>query len=320
MIDLRLLETFMAVAAESSFRKAAGKLNCSPSTVTARIKALEDDLGAALFDRSRREAALTSQGLRLLQNAGRLLDLEARTRASLVQEQPAALELSVRISHSLGIFCLPQLLPDFRRRHPDLRITLATSSPHGLANDLRRGVFDLACILAEPFSAKGLRVEALGRAGIVPIASPASPLARRRRIGPEDLAAAPLILTPRIWSARRFVEQAMLDAHVGAGSLVECPSVEIVKRCVMAGLGISFAPEFSVREEAAVGRLVVLEWEPGQLEAPILLVRDEGRAHSPEAETFCAMLRDFFNKDPAWTTSVASPADPTARLQPTDQK
>lgn len=316
MMDLRLLQTFVSVAAENSFRKAALKLHCSPSTVTARIKVLEDDLGVALFDRSGREATLTGQGLRLLQSAGRLLDLEARTRASLAEDQSAALELGVRISHSLGIFCLPRLLPGFRQTYPDLRITLATASPHGLANDLRRGVFDLACILAEPFSAKGLRVEALGRAGIVAIVSPASPLAGQGRIGPEDLAATPLVLTPRIWSARRFVEQAMLDAHVGAGSIVECPSVEIVKRCVMAGLGLSFAPEFSVREEAAAGRLAILEWTPGRLEAPVLLVRDENRGHSPEADAFCAMLRKFFKNDPAWTTKEDAPSDPTVDQQP----
>jgi DNA-binding transcriptional LysR family regulator len=316
MMDLRLLQTFMSVAAESSFRKAAGKLHCSPSTVTARIKALEDDLGAALFDRSGREASLTGQGLRLLQNAGRLLDLEARTRASLTEDQPSTLELCVRISHSLGIFCLPRILPGFRRSYSDLRITLATSSPHGLTNDLRRGVFDLACILAEPFSVKGLRVEALGRARIVPIISPASPLADRRRIGPEDLAETPLVLTPRIWSARRFVEQAMLDAHVGAGPIVECPSVEIVKRCVMAGLGLSFAPEFSVREEAASGRLIVLEWALGRLEAPVLLVRNERRGHSPEAEAFCAILQDFFRNDPAWK-AMEYPAEPKISQNPT---
>ncbi len=300
MLDLALVHTFMTVAAENSFRKAAAALNCSPSTVTARIKTLEEDLGVALFSRSGRDASLTEQGLRLLQEAPRLLFLEASIKNSLRGEQAVSREVNARLSQSLGVFCLPHLLPPFRQACPDVRLTVSTVSPHGLVHDLRRGVFDLALILAEPFTAPGLAVEMLGAADILLIVPPDSPLAKRGAAGPKDLAGVPLFLTPRIWSARRFVESALLEARIGARTVVECSSVEMVKRCVMAGLGASFAPECAVRQEAAEGKLIALPWAPEPLAAPILLIWDQHRAMAPEASRFCDLLRDFFARSPHW--------------------
>ncbi len=305
MLDLTLVNTFMTVAAENSFRKAAEILHCSPSTVTARIKSLEEELGVALFSRAGRDAALTEQGLRLLQQAPRLLAMEASLKAALRDESAPPQEVSMRLSQSLGVFCLPLILPAFLDAFPDARLTASTVSPHGLVHDLRRGVFDLACILAEPFAASGLSVEILGQAEILLIAPPDSPLAGLERAGPKDLAGVPLFLTPRIWSARRFVESALLEARTEARTVVECASVEMVKRCVMAGLGVSFAPRCAVRQEAREGKLALLGWEPGPLAAPVLLISDKDRPMAPAAHGMRELLREFFGRSPHWHENVA---------------
>lgn len=293
MLDLQLLKTFLAVAAGLSFRQAAETLHYAPSTVTAQIKALEEDLGVPLFDRLGRQVLLTEHGQRLLHHARRMMDLEAETRRVLLDGE-ASVELAVRISESLGIHCLPWILPRFRARFPAARLTLTTHSQQGLVRDLRHGATDLALLLGEPFSAAGLRVEVLHREHLAVIVPPESPLALRRGVRPADLDGAPLILTRHVWSARRLIEQALLEAHVGTEGLVECSSVEIVKQCVMAGQGISVVPGFTVREEARQGRLALLPWAGGPLVAPVLLVRHEERWLSPAAAAFSDLLRAFF--------------------------
>ncbi|EMG36697.1 transcriptional regulator [Desulfocurvibacter africanus PCS] len=303
MMDLQLLKTFLTVAAGLSFRKAAETLNYAPSTVTAQIKALEEDLGIPLFDRLGRRVLLTEHGQRLLHHARRMVDLEAETRRILLDGE-ASVELAVRISESLGIHCLPWVLPRFRGRSPATRLNLTTHSQHGLVRDLRHGVTDLALLLGEPFSAAGLHVDVLHRERLVVIVPPESPLAIRQTVHPADLEGVPLILTRHVWSVRRLIEQALSEAHVGIEGLVECSSVEIVKRCVMAGQGISVVPSFTVQEEVRQKRLASLDWAGEPLVAPVLLVRHEERSLSPAAAAFIDLLQAFFGEGRASESST----------------
>jgi DNA-binding transcriptional LysR family regulator len=295
MLEVRLLKTFLAVAAGCSFRKAAESLHLAPSTVTAQIKALEDELGAPVFDRVGRTVLMTELGQRLLHHARRMVDLEAETRGLLSRSGSDVGELSVRISESLGIHCLPALLPRFRTAFPEVRLTLSTVSRRDLAHDLRHGATDLALLVGEPFVSSSLLVEVLGREKLVVIAPPGSRFAGRESISPSDLAGCALFLTRYVWSARRLIEEALLEARVGLGGLVECSSVEIVKRCVMAGLGVSVVPAFSVRGEAGRGELVLLDWAGEPLSAKVVMARHEDRWLSPAAAAFMEAAREFFD-------------------------
>lgn len=294
MLDLRLLKTFLAVAAGLSFRKAAQDLHYAPSTVTSQIKALEDELGHPLFDRTGRRVLLTEHGQRLLRHARRLVDLEAETRRLLSGDGDGPAVLGVRISASLGAYCMPWVLPRFREGFADTRLALATHSRNGLVHDLRSGVMDVALLLSEPFSAPGLLVETLGKEPLAVIAEPDSPLTSRREVRPADLEGATLILTRHVWSVRASIEQALLADHVGLSGLVECSSVEIVKRLVIAGQGVSVVPGFTVADEVCRGQLIALPWAGGPLAVPVLLVRDGSRWLSPAAGLFIETVRAFF--------------------------
>lgn len=297
MLEVRLLKTFLTVAATGSFRGAAESLHLAPSTVTAQMKTLEDQLGGPVFDRVGRGVLLTESGQRLLRHARRLVDLEAEARRDFAVGGQGGGELTVRISESLGILCLSWVLPRFRERFPETRLTLNTASRHDLAHDLRHGATDLALLLGEPFIASSLDVEILGRKRLAVIAPPGSPLAGRGRVRPADLDGMPLFLTRYVWSVRRLIEEALLEARVNMGGLVECSSVEIVKRGVMSGLGVSVVPVFTVSAEAALGNLEVLDWEGGELSAPVILARHGGRWLSPAAAGFMETVREFFARE-----------------------
>lgn len=294
MLDLRLLKTFLAVAAGRSFKKAAEGLNLAPSTVTAQIKALEHDLGFPLFDRPGRGVLLTEQGQRLLRHARRLLDMEAEARRSLGADGEEWGELTVRVSESLGAWCMPAVVARFRADFPHTRLTLGTASRQGLARDLSQGFTDLALLLSEPFTGPGIEVEALSRQPLAVIAPPGAGLPAAVR--PEDLGAFPLFLTRYVWSARRLIEQALHQAHVRP-AVVECSSVEIVKRCVMEGLGVSVVPGFAVEEQARAGRLDVLRWAGEPLFATVLLARSSERWLSPAAARFMEAARRHFAQE-----------------------
>jgi len=294
MLDIHLLKTFLAVAAGNSFRKAAESLHYAPSTVTAQIKTLEAELGTPVFDRVGRSILITEFGQRLLHHARRLVDLEAETRRLLSQGSEGAGELSVRVSESLGILCLPWMLARFREQFPDTRLTLGRASRQELAHDLKQRGTDVALLIGELFAAPHLSVEILGKERLAVIAPPHSELSGRQAVRPVDLKGMTLFLTRYVWSARTLIEEALLEAGVSLSGLVECTSVGIVKRCVMEGLGLSVVPEFIVEEEVRQGRLAMLEWAGGPLLAPVSLVRHDERWLSPAAQAFMDAAREFF--------------------------
>src|SRR5690349_17405636 len=82
MLDLRLIESFLALADECSFTKAAGRLGIAQSALSMRIKRLEDVVRFSLVSRTSRRVALTSEGLAFLPHARVLLAVEADTRAA----------------------------------------------------------------------------------------------------------------------------------------------------------------------------------------------------------------------------------------------
>lgn len=292
-LDLRLLRTFLAVAQGLSFRRAAESLHYAPSTVTVHIQALEQSLGARLFDRLGRRVLLTDPGRRLLPHALKLLDQEAATRRALLGEEPGH-ELTVRVSETLALACLPQVLPAFRRHYPTLRLTLLTASRRGLADDLRHGATDLALILSEPFTAPDLVVEELGQEPLTLVVAATSPLARRSGLDTTTLRTQPLYLTPHVWSLRQMLLASLQPPTEGAGVTV-CSSLEVVKGCVRAGLGVGVAPLLAVEEDARQGRLVLLPWSEAPLRASVLLLRHGQRWQSPASHALAQGLREFFS-------------------------
>lgn len=117
-MDDRQLAAFVAVAEELSFTRAAARLYVVQSTLSATVRALEQDLGAPLFTRSTRRVALTAVGEALLPSARAAIDSVDRMR-SLAAEDAAGLRGRVRVGtfSALDILDLPGVLGAFRRRH-----------------------------------------------------------------------------------------------------------------------------------------------------------------------------------------------------------
>lgn len=299
MLDLDLLATFLAAASGPTFRQTASRLHLAPSTVTSRIRALEDELGLPLFARETDGAVLTEHGRRLVDHARRLLDLAADTRRRLTGEEESCPELTVRFSESLGLAVLPSILARFFPLFPETRLRLVTSSRRGLARDLRQGGVDLAILLGEPFAAEGIVMEAVGRQRLLLLAGPGSPLAGRTEAGPADLAGCRLFTTPYVWSARRRLDEDLARAGAEPRERLECSSLAVILPCVAAGLGLTLAPEATARHAAVGGRITALAWTGDALEAPVLAAR-AAQAHACPAETaFIQATRDALVPDVA---------------------
>jgi DNA-binding transcriptional LysR family regulator len=119
------LETFLAVANFGGFHRAAESLRISQPAVSARIKALEESLGVALFSRSRGGLAISDAGRTLRPHAEQLLKQAAAARQAVHDLQPGrAGPLQVAASVSISVYVLPEALKRFQKRHPNVNVTI----------------------------------------------------------------------------------------------------------------------------------------------------------------------------------------------------
>jgi DNA-binding transcriptional LysR family regulator len=314
-MELRELAAFREVARQSSFSRAAARLGYVQSSVSAQIQALEQDLGVRLIDRLGRSIALTAAGEALLPHAERLLEVsaEARTAATNAMTAEGVLTgtLSVSAPETLLTYRLPPVLSAFRARHPQVTIELQPTPIGRFRSDTRlavaNGTTDVAFVLDTRIDIPGFESEVLLAEPISIIAPAGHPLAspevekgrrgrrQRRAVRPSDLAS-DVILLPEAPDAgcayRGQFERQLTDAHVGLGGAIEFASIETVKQCVIAGMGVSVLPDVAVASEVATGRLASLPWsEP--FEVFTQGVWNARRSISPVQAAFMAIAREL---------------------------
>lgn len=298
-MELRQLRTFAAVARELSFTRAAAELGYVQSAVTAQVKALEEELGVRLFDRLPRRVLLTDAGESLLGYAVRMLDLSEEARAAVSRSVDDGIggRLEVGASETLCVYRLPPLFRAFRSRFPDVDLRFRPVPYADLKGLVREGSLDVAFLLEEPVEDETLVAEALVREPLSLIAPPDHPLAKRARVSLADLDGEPMLLTDRGCSYRRTFEREMAEAGAEPGEVLEFDSVEAIKRCAVAGLGLSLLPEVTVGGELEEGELV--ELGRGRVETVVetQVVRHGGRWLSPALRAFLETSRELLGGD-----------------------
>jgi len=291
-MEIRQLRTFQAVAQMLSFNRAAERLHYAQSSISAQIQALEEELDVKLFDRLGRRILLTEAGDRLLQYAGKILDLADETRAEVARSKEPEGALTIRVPESFCVHRLPLVVKEFRSRFPKVRLSFITCTIENLQKDLRKGITDLAFLLTDSIQAADLEAEALGFEHILLVASPGHPLAEKPEIRTRDLEGETILLSKVDCSYRGSFQQILDQRNVRPGATLELNSVEAIKQCVMQRVGITILPEIAVAREIAQGRLAALTWREGEMEVALLMIWYRERWRSPSLEAFMAMTRE----------------------------
>lgn len=290
-MELRQLQTFRTVAGCLSFTRAAEQLNYAQSSVTAQVRALEQDLGVPLFERLGKRVMLTEAGERLVRYADQLLKLaqEARIQVA-VSEEPTG-SLLIGAPESLCAYRLPPVLQAFRARCPRVAVIFKPGCCADSRRAVAEGTLDLAFTLDELPAGPGLMVEDLITEPIWLVASPDHPLASEGAVGPERLSSETMLYTEAGCSYRNLFERHLAVAHVRPASLMEFVSIEAIKQCAMAGLGVAVLPAMTVQTEIGQGRLRQIPWRPGPLTMVTQMVWHKDKWLSPALASLLAVVR-----------------------------
>ena len=281
--SLSLLAAFEAVARTGSITAAAHELNLTQSAVSRQIKALEEQLGAALFVRERQRVRPTLAGAAYAREVRDALHKISGASLNL-RANPGGGTLNLAILPTFGTRWLAPRLPRFLAAHPGVTINLTT----------RLAPFDFRL---EPLDAAihfgrrdwpGAEMVRLRSEQVVPVASPGL----RRELAParpEDLRSAPLLhLTTRPDAWEKWFAANGVAVDGVHGMLFD--QFAMVAQAAAAGLGLALLPDFLIAEELASGVLVTVLERPLRSDGDYYLVWPVERAEHPPLVAFRAWL------------------------------
>lgn len=310
-MELRQLQTFRVVARTLSFTRAAAALDYAQSSVTAQIQALEEDFGVPLFERLGRRVVLTEAGTRLLSYADRLLGLAEEARVAVPGDTEPRGTLTIGAPESLCTYRLPPVLQRFRASFPSVQLIFQPGGCADTRRALAEGLLDLGFLIEEPAQAPGLVVKPLVPETLLVLAAPDHPLTRRAAVGPDDLHGEPVIMTETGCSYRALFERTLAEAEVYPAAKLEFSSIEAIKQCVMAGMGLTVLPEVTVATELAQGRLVALPWSGPRYNMVTQVAWHKDKWLSPALRAFLDLTSETLGPSqapPAQRAAIAVPA------------
>ena len=193
-MEIRQLKTFITVADMLSFTKASNRLNMAQSSVSAQIKALEEELSLKLFDRIGRRVLLTEAGRKLYAYARRMEDMTSEIKSEFSTAQYVQGALTVRVPETVASVYMPALVERFHEDHPKVKLELINCSDEQLREELNSGRIDLAFLLTDSINFKEVNVNLLRTEKLVLVCSPSHPLSQQPRVELERLAEHTLLL------------------------------------------------------------------------------------------------------------------------------
>ena len=255
-LDNFRLVVFRAVAEQLSFRKAAEELYLTQPAVSLQIKALEEDLGVQLFDRTGSRIALTAAGDVLLDYSRQVSTLLARAeQAILALSGDHAGQLALGASTTIAQYVLPRLLGAFRRQHPRVQLTLISGNTERIVEAVAAQKVALGFIEG-PAHDRNVKTEPFLEDELVLIVPTAHEWAERAVVSPSEIAEIPLLMRERGSGTRQIVESALERNGVKRNSMrivMELDSTEAIKSAVEAGLGAGFVSRWAIAKDLRLG-------------------------------------------------------------------
>ena len=252
-MDFVYLHTFCEVAKWGNFTKAAEALGYAQSSVTTQIQKLEEQYGAVLFERYGRRMQPTQAGEVLLCYARQILTLQEEAKAQLAAQQTGTIRIGT--IETLAAFYLPTLLQRFRTAYPRITLVLQAGTEVSIMLAVKIGECDLGLVLDHLSLDPELVCLPLRKEEFVIVARPDSPYGQRSEIIVSDLANARILLTEEGCTYRGLLLQALKQSGTPYQIVGAFGSLEAIRQCILADLGIAFLPLVTVQEEVAQGKL-----------------------------------------------------------------
>ena len=287
------LKVFRTVASKHSFRHAAEALYLTQPAVTLQVKALEDEIGLKLFDRSGKTITLTEAGNRLYKYAEEISTMVQAAREALTQlKGPNHGELKVGASTTIAQYVLPKILGEFVAQEAQIHISIVSGNNDKIVHDVLEG--EIAIGLIEGPARQPLLKTELFLADEITVVVPTHHPWADKVITLEELTSAPLVVREDGSGTRHVVENTLRDAGIHIKDLnfaMQLDSTEAIKASVEAGLGVGFVSRRAIRKEIRLDTLKEVRVDSLHFWRDFSILYPRGPEPSGAAGTFLLFLR-----------------------------
>ena len=257
-IQLMQVEGFLEVARRGSVSRAAEALFITQPTLTARLKALERDLGTPLFLRTPHGMRLTDAGRAWVPYAERALRALVDGREALQQVMTASAgHLMVAAAPAVSTYVLPELLERFVAAHPRVEVSVRTGHSEDIVELVLRDEVQVG--LGRTIRHPDLELRPFHTENLVLVCAPDHPFTKRRSVAMADVAGQKLIMFDLTSSYYEITQGAFLSAGIKLRGGMELDSIEAAKKMVERGLGVALLPGTAVAREVAGGTLCAVK-------------------------------------------------------------
>jgi DNA-binding transcriptional LysR family regulator len=284
-MDLDQLHTFLEIVRLKSFSKAAQTCYRTQPAISAQVRQLEQELNTTLFERLGTRIALTTSGKIFTEYAEQILELRKRAQDTINElERVPRGEIVIAANEATCIYVLPQVFSQFKKRFPNVQILVDRGYGAHVVDAITDNLADFG-ITQLPVQEKKLQVVRIHSDEILMIVPAAHPLAKRTSVTCSDLIGYPLLL-PKSGTTRSRLSVWLEAVEDEISISMELDSTEMIKRFVLAGLGISFLAASHCSEEVSQGKLAAMSLGPDPMIRRLGLIYRRDKALSKAALGF----------------------------------
>jgi DNA-binding transcriptional LysR family regulator len=291
-MDLDQLHTFLEIVRLKSFSKAAVSCFRTQPAVSAQVRQLEQELNASLFERLGTKIALTAAGRIFADYAQQILELRRRAQNQINElERVPRGELVIAANEATCIYILPRVFSEYKKRFPNVQILVDRSFGSRVVDAVVDNQADFG-IVQLPVKEKRLQVAKIHADEIKVIVPAKHPLADKSQILPQDLKELPLLL-PKTGMTRSRLSAWLDPVEDDLRISMELDSTEMIKRFVVAGLGVGFCAGGHCREEVRMGTMAAISIGPDPMLRQIGLIYRKDKALSKAALGFIEVTLQY---------------------------
>jgi LysR family transcriptional regulator, low CO2-responsive transcriptional regulator len=296
LMDFDQLETFLEVARLSSFSRAAEKRFRTQPAISSQIRALEEEVGAKLLDRSGGKVSLTASGKLFQKYAEEMLESrKSALRAVGEAERVPRGEIIVGANEGTCLHILPEVFAEFKKQYPDVAVNIKRADYAKILESVIDNSVDFG-VVSLPVTDNRLTVVLIHRDELVLIEPPHHALAKMKTATVAEAAKFPLVV-PKAGHTRDALEDLFHERKLKPHYAMELDSSELLKRFVAADVGVGFIARSNVLEDMRANVLSTIPLSDAQIRRDLALV---------------------FRKDKALSRAALAFIDTTVRIKTTD--
>jgi DNA-binding transcriptional LysR family regulator len=290
-MDLDQLHTFLEIVRLKSFSKAAQTCYRTQPAISAQVRQLELDLNTTLFERYGTRISLTVAGRIFAEHAEQILALRKRAQDSINElERVPRGELVIAANEATCIYVLPGVFAEFKKQFPNVQLLVDRSYGTRVVQAVLDNLADFG-ITQLPVQEKKLQVVKIHSDEIKLLVPPGHRLTTYGKVVPSDLLGEQLLL-PKTGTTRARLNSWLDSVQDELNISMELDSTEMIKRFVMANLGLSFLAASHCREEEDTRKLACVALGPEPMIRRVGLIYRKDKSLSKAALGFIQVVLD----------------------------